>query len=58
MTLQERSTPDDAVKRRESDVEFIDSRMLLRQRGTIKIRHRDQIYELRETRAGKLILTK
>jgi hemin uptake protein HemP len=58
MTEPDPSAPDHAAKRQGTDVECIDSRVLLQQRGCIKIRHRDQIYELRETRAGKLILTK
>jgi hemin uptake protein HemP len=36
----------------------VDSGALLRDRGALAIRHRDSIYYLRETRFGKLILTK
>lgn len=36
----------------------VDSRILLGKDGRIRIRHNGQIYELRETRFGKLILTK
>jgi len=36
----------------------IDSRLLLGRDGRILIRHKGQRYELRETRYGKLILTK
>jgi len=39
-------------------VNQIDSRMLLGRDGRILIRHKGQYYELRETRFGKLILTK
>ena len=40
------------------EVSEIDSRMLLGRDGRILIRHKGQRYELRETRFGKLILTK
>lgn len=36
----------------------IESRVLLGEAGRVRILHRGQIYELRETRFGKLILTK
>lgn len=36
----------------------IDSRLLLGSCGRVLIQHRGQTYELRETRYGKLILTK
>lgn len=36
----------------------VDSKRLLGRDGRIRIRHDGQIYELRETRFGKLILTK
>ncbi|MFP4208855.1 MAG: hemin uptake protein HemP [Wenzhouxiangella sp.] len=39
-------------------VSEIDSRMLLGRDGRILIRHNGHRYELRETRFGKLILTK
>jgi hemin uptake protein HemP len=45
-------------KGRTADVGEIDSRMLLGRGGRILIRHKGQCYELRETRFGKLILTK
>ena len=48
----------DVEKPPEPDVGRVDSRLLLGRKGRIEIRHRDQIYKLRETRAGKLILTK
>lgn len=38
--------------------EEIDSTLLLGSERRIRIRHRGQTYELRETRFGKLILTK
>jgi hemin uptake protein HemP len=38
--------------------EWWDSQRLLGERGEIKIRHRGEIYSLRLTRTGKLILTK
>ncbi|MFW5815301.1 MAG: hemin uptake protein HemP [Wenzhouxiangella sp.] len=45
-------------ERRTEDVGEIDSRMLLGRNGRILIRHNGHRYELRETRFGKLILTK
>lgn len=36
----------------------IESRVLLGDAGRVRILHRGQTYELRETRYGKLILTK
>ncbi|MEM9761197.1 MAG: hemin uptake protein HemP [Pseudomonadota bacterium] len=36
----------------------LDSRLLLGSASTVLIRHGDETYTLRETRAGKLILTK
>lgn len=45
----------DQVKRGPSEV---DSRLLLGSAGRVLIQHRGQTYELRETRYGKLILTK
>lgn len=36
----------------------MDSRELLDENRRLRIRHRGQVYELRETRLGKLILTK
>ncbi|HEY5763125.1 MAG TPA: hemin uptake protein HemP [Rhodocyclaceae bacterium] len=36
----------------------VDSQSLLGQRSELTIRHRDETYRLRETRLGKLILTK
>lgn len=45
----------DRVKREASEV---DSRLLLGSAGRVLIQHRGQTYELRETRYGKLILTK
>ncbi len=38
--------------------EWWDSQRLLGERGEIKIRHHGEIYSLRVTRTGKLILTK
>lgn len=43
---------------RPEEVGEIDSHMLLGRGGRILIRHKGQRYELRETRFGKLILTK
>jgi len=43
---------------RRDSLEEIDSRLLLGSDGRVRIRHGDQTYELRETRFGKLILTK
>ncbi|NGX16356.1 hemin uptake protein HemP [Wenzhouxiangella sp. XN24] len=45
--------PDTAAPTRE-----MDSRDLLGEHRRLRIRHRGQVYELRETRLGKLILTK
>jgi hemin uptake protein HemP len=36
----------------------IDSRELLGERDVVRIQHGDRVYELRQTRYGKLILTK
>ena len=41
-----------------SDDRVVNSELLLSVRGTLAIRHRQSIYYLRETRFGKLILTK
>ncbi len=43
---------------RADDVPTLDSGVLLGADGRVRIRHRGQTYELRETRFGKLILTK
>jgi hemin uptake protein HemP len=40
------------------EVPSIDSGVLLGADGRVRIRHRGKTYELRETRFGKLILTK
>ncbi|MEE4639687.1 MAG: hemin uptake protein HemP [Wenzhouxiangella sp.] len=47
-----------ADERHSEDVGEIDSHLLLGRCGRILIRHNGQRYELRETRFGKLILTK
>jgi len=48
------STPaSDTAKER-----VIDSQELLGERGVVRIQHGDRVYELRQTRYGKLILTK
>jgi hemin uptake protein HemP len=39
-------------------LQVIDSSLLLNKTGRVWIQHRGQLYELRETRLGKLILTK
>ncbi|AFH95686.1 TPA: hemin uptake protein HemP [Providencia stuartii] len=39
-------------------VDVIDSHQLLGSEGKLAIQHRGEIYQLRQTRAGKLILTK
>ncbi|EKT57377.1 hemin uptake protein HemP [Providencia sneebia] len=39
-------------------VDIIDSHQLLGSDGKVTIQHRGEIYQLRQTRAGKLILTK
>jgi hemin uptake protein HemP len=49
---------DRATNRPEANARYIDSRELLGHDGNVKIRHRDQVYNLRQTRTGKLILTK
>jgi hemin uptake protein HemP len=54
--MNDRSTAKrERVKREASEV---DSRLLLGSAGRVLIQHRGQTYELRETRYGKLILTK
>jgi hemin uptake protein HemP len=45
--------PPQAIRIRE-----LDSRQLLGSERQVKIRHAGEVYELRETRLGKLILTK
>ncbi len=47
-----------ADRSRPEEIGEIDSRMLLGRDGRILIRHNGHRYELRETRFGKLILTK
>jgi len=54
----QRSRQRHACEARGDEVSVIDSRMLLGRDGRILIRHNGQRYELRETRFGKLILTK
>lgn len=49
-TANERSGPPQAI--------IIDSRALLNGRDTIDIAHQGELYRLRLTRQGKLILTK
>jgi len=52
---------DDAGRRRGESAEetpTLDSGVLLGANGRLRIRHHGQTYELRETRFGKLILTK
>lgn len=51
---------DRAERRCESveEIPSIDSGVLLGADGRLRIRHHGQTYELRETRFGKLILTK
>lgn len=41
-----------------ANVDVIDSHQLLGTDGKVTIQHRGEIYQLRQTRAGKLILTK
>lgn len=41
-----------------ADIPSVDSTLLLGPAGRVVIEHRGQRYELRETRFGKLILTK
>ncbi len=43
---------------RRDSLEEIDSRLLLGSDGRVRIRHGGRTYELRETRFGKLILTR
>ncbi|TDB63284.1 hypothetical protein C5467_00835 [Photorhabdus khanii subsp. guanajuatensis] len=37
---------------------YIDSKQLLGESGITRIRHQGEFYQLRQTKAGKLILTK
>lgn len=53
-----RATTADAGTLEEGDIPRIDSTVLLGTVGRVVIEHRGQRYELRETRFGKLILTK
>lgn len=39
-------------------IDVIESHQLLNADGKVTIQHRGEIYQLRQTRAGKLILTK
>lgn len=53
-----RTGTEQARRRHETSTRCIDSQELLGHDGNVKIRHRDQVYDLRQTRTGKLILTK
>lgn len=59
-TDRPRSARGGDARRREptDDVPAIESGVLLGADGRVRIHHRGQTYELRETRFGKLILTK
>lgn len=59
-TDRPRSASGGHTRRREptDDVPAIESGVLLGASGRVRIHHRGQTYELRETRFGKLILTK
>ncbi|MCW2255037.1 hemin uptake protein HemP [Providencia alcalifaciens] len=41
-----------------ANIDVIDSHQLLGTDGKVTIQHHGEIYQLRQTRAGKLILTK
>ncbi|MEO0958570.1 MAG: hemin uptake protein HemP [Pseudomonadota bacterium] len=64
MTRRDSSvTPDDrepseAARASWAPGESVDSRSLLGDSNTVTIRHGEVLYTLRQTRAGKLILTK
>jgi len=58
MSNASQATRAEVRQRPESDARSIDSRLLLGHDGSINIRHGDQVYNLRQTRTGKLILTK
>ena len=49
---------DDAMPPAWTPGRAIDSRLILGRATSVQIRHGDETYTLRETRAGKLILTK
>ncbi|NDK99188.1 hemin uptake protein HemP [Photorhabdus bodei] len=40
------------------EIGYIDSKRLLGELGITRIRHQGEFYQLRQTKAGKLILTK
>ncbi|MFG0335431.1 MAG: hemin uptake protein HemP [Maioricimonas sp. JB049] len=54
----ERSQPLDRTTDRAIDLRVVDSDELLRGDREVLIRHSDQIYRLRLTKSGKLILQK
>ncbi len=58
LTTTQRPKCGEAREINSNEASVIDSRMLLGRDGRIFIRHKGQHYELRETRFGKLILTK
>ncbi|WP_081738262.1 hemin uptake protein HemP [Photorhabdus khanii] len=39
-------------------ISYVDSKQLLGESGITRIRHQGEFYQLRQTKAGKLILTK
>ncbi|KLN97255.1 hemin uptake protein HemP [Moellerella wisconsensis] len=57
--LHLKHTKEDNSQKSSSDVvDYIDSHQLLGKTGRVHIRHRGEVYQLRQTQAGKLILTK
>ncbi|MEL6769156.1 MAG: hemin uptake protein HemP [Pseudomonadota bacterium] len=55
---EDRAAAPDALSLAWTPGDEVDSRLLLGTESTVRIRHGREIYTLRETRAGKLILTK
>ncbi|EQC01897.1 hemin uptake protein HemP [Photorhabdus temperata] len=55
IALEERCNiyPDEIVQ-----IGYIDSKQLLGESGITRIHHQGELYQLRQTKAGKLILTK
>ncbi|WP_231746545.1 hemin uptake protein HemP [Maioricimonas rarisocia] len=55
---RDQSQPQDMTTDRAIDLRIVDSNELLRGDREVLIRHSDQIYRLRLTKSGKLILQK
>ena len=59
VNLQLKLSPEDKIQNSPPEsISYIDSQQLLGTVGRVHIHHQGEIYQLRQTRAGKLILTK